>query len=132
LVHHLMTHLYASIAYGLAKNKRLLTELSQEFCEVVESLCSGSFPCLATDMTRHIFFALKKAARMVHHSKYKFIISLSMRQEIEFFRNKIQPNLSILWETPITHVIPCTPTATTFEDSSLERAYGYSIKLGFW
>ena len=27
-VHHLMTHLYSSIAYALAKNKRLLTELS--------------------------------------------------------------------------------------------------------
>ena len=35
-VHHLMTHLYSSIAYALAKNKRLLTESSQEFCDVVE------------------------------------------------------------------------------------------------
>ena len=34
-VHHLMTHLYASMAYSLAENKRLLTELSQEFCDVV-------------------------------------------------------------------------------------------------
>ena len=37
-VHHLMTHLYASIAYALAENKRLLTELSQEFWDVVQSL----------------------------------------------------------------------------------------------
>ena len=131
-MHHLMTHLYAFIAYALAENKRILTELSQEFCDVVESLCSGSFPCLATDMTWRIFFALKKAARMVHHSKYKFIISLSMRQEIEFFRYKLQPNSSILWETPIAHVIPRTPTATAFGDSCLEGACGYSIKLGFW
>ena len=34
-VHHLMIHLYASIAYSLAENKRLLMELSQEFCDVV-------------------------------------------------------------------------------------------------
>ena len=37
-VHHLMTHLYASISYLLAEDKRLLTELSQEFCDVVQSL----------------------------------------------------------------------------------------------
>ena len=44
---------------------------------------------MATDQNRHISFALKKAARMVHHSKYKFGINLSMRQEIEFFRDKL-------------------------------------------
>ena len=37
-VHHLMTHLYASIAYSLAENKRLLTESSQEFCDIFQSL----------------------------------------------------------------------------------------------
>ena len=84
------------------------------------------------DQVRHISFALKKAARMVHHSKYKFVINLSMRKEIKFFRNKLQPNLIILWETPITHVIPRTPTATAFGDSCLEGAGGYSIELGFW
>ena len=75
-VHHLMTHLYASIAYSLDENKRLLTESSQEFCDVVESLRTESFSC------SHILFALKKAVRMVHHFKYKFVINLSMRQEI--------------------------------------------------
>ena len=84
-VHHLLTHLYASIAYSLAKNKRLLTESSQEFCDVVQSLQTGSFPCLSTDQVRHISFALKKAARMVHHSKYKFIINLSMRKKSNSF-----------------------------------------------
>ncbi len=69
---------------------------------------------------------------MVHHSKYKFAINLSMRQEIEFFRNKLQPNLTILWETSIAHVIPRTPTATAFGDSCLKGAGGYSIELGFW
>ena len=113
-VHHLMTHLYASIAYSLAENKHLLTELSQDFCDVVKSLCTGSFPCLATDQAQHISFALKRAVRMVHHSKYKFVINLSMREEIEFFQNKLTPKSTILWETPIAHLIPRTPTATAF------------------
>ena len=61
---------------------------------------------------------------MVHHSQYKFVINLSMRQEIEFFRDKLQPNSTILWETLIAHVIPRTPTLTDFGDSCLEGAGG--------
>ena len=57
---------------------------------------------------------------------------MSMRQEIEFFRDKLQPSSRILWETPIAHVIPRTPTATDFGGSCLEGAGGYSIELGFW
>ena len=68
----------------------------------------------------------------MHHTTYKFIINLSMRQEIEFFRDKLQPNSTILRETPIAHVIPRTPTATAFGDSCFEGAGGYSVKLGFW
>jgi hypothetical protein len=44
-VYHLLTHLCASIAYSLAKNKRLLLESSQDFRDIVLSLCTGSFPC---------------------------------------------------------------------------------------
>ena len=131
-VHHLMTHLYASIAYALAENKRLLTDSSQEFRDVVKSLTTGTFHCSAAEQGRHIAFALKRAARMVHHARYKFFINGTMRQEIEFFRDKLQPDSTILWETPIAHVIPRMPTATAFGDSCLEGAGGYSIELGFW
>jgi hypothetical protein len=131
-VHHLLSHMYASIAYALAENKRLLTESSQEFRDIIKSIKSGSFHCSATDQNRHISFALKKAARMVHHAGYKFVINETMRQEIEFFRDKLQPASTILWETPIAHVIPRTPTATAFGDSCLKGAGGYSIELGFW
>ncbi len=77
-VHHLMTHLYTSIAYALAENKRLLTESSQEFCDILEAICTESFSCSTTNQNWHILFSLKKAARMVHHSKYKFVINLSI------------------------------------------------------
>jgi hypothetical protein len=127
-----MTHLYASIAYALAENKRLLTDSSQEFRDIVESLRTGSFSCSTSDQNRHTSFALKSAARMVHHAKYKFLINDTMRKEIEFFRDKLQPASTILWETPIAHLIPRTPTATAFGDSCLQGAGGYSIELGFW
>jgi hypothetical protein len=55
-----------------------------------------------------------------------------MRSEIEFFRDKLHPNSSIEWETPIAHLIPRTPFATVIGDSSLEGAGGFSVALGFW
>ena len=55
-----------------------------------------------------------------------------MRQEIEFFREKLLPTSKICWESPIAHVIPRMPTFTTFGDSCLKGAGGYSLSLGFW
>jgi hypothetical protein len=86
---HLLTHLYASIAYALGENKCLLQELSPEFRAIVQSLSTGSFPCSSNKQVQHISFALKKAATLIHHAKYKFAINKSMRQEIEFFRDQL-------------------------------------------
>ncbi len=55
-----------------------------------------------------------------------------MHYEIKFFRDKLKPDSGIKWETPIAHLIPQTPFATTIGDSSLEDAGGFSTTLGFW
>jgi hypothetical protein len=55
-----------------------------------------------------------------------------MRQEIEFFREKLLPKSRICWESPIAHIILRTLTVTTFGDSCLKGAGGYSLSLGFW
>jgi hypothetical protein len=55
-----------------------------------------------------------------------------MCQEIEIFRVKLLPTSDICWESLISHVIPRMPTFTTFSDSCLEGAGGYSLSLGFW
>ena len=55
-VFRILTHLYASIAFALAQNKRILTETSREFCDVVQSLCTGLYHGLAKDQARHISF----------------------------------------------------------------------------
>ena len=55
-----------------------------------------------------------------------------MHAEIEFFRDNLKPNSGIKWETPIAHLIPQTPFATTIGDSLLEGAGGFLIALGFW
>ncbi len=84
-VFYLLTHLYASIAYALAENKRLLADSSPEFRSICLSLKTGNFPCTATDQVKHVNHAMKRATRMIHHAKFKFNINKTMRQEIDFF-----------------------------------------------
>jgi hypothetical protein len=55
-----------------------------------------------------------------------------MRQEIEFFCEKLLPKSEICWESLIAHIIPRMPTFITFGDSCLKGAGGYSLSLGFW
>jgi hypothetical protein len=131
-VFHLLTHLYTSIAYALSENKRLLADTSPEFRNIYLSLKTGTFPCSMKDQVKHINFAMKRAAHLVHHAKYQYNINKTMHQEIEFFREKLLPESNIAWETPIAHIIPRTPTFTSFVDSCLEGAKGYCISLGFW
>jgi hypothetical protein len=78
-VFHLLTHLYASIAYALAENKRLLVDTSPKFCNICLSLKTGTFPCSAKDQVKHVNFAMKKAAHLVHHAKFKYNINKMMR-----------------------------------------------------
>ena len=131
-VFHLLTHLYASIAYVLSENKRLLVDTSPEFRNICLSLQTGNFSCSAKDQVKHINFAMKKAAHLVHHAKFQYNINKTMRQEIDFFCKKLLPESGIVWETPIAHIIPRMPTFTAFGDSCLEGAGGYCILLGFW
>ena len=131
-VFHLLTHLYASIAFALSENKHLLADTSPEFRNICLSLMTGSFPCSVKDQVRHISFAMKRAAHLVHHAKFQYNINKTMHQEIEFFCEKLLPESNIVWETPIAHIIPRTPTFTSFGDSCLEGAGGYNTLLGFW
>jgi hypothetical protein len=48
-VFNLLTHLYASIAYALLENKKILADSSPEFQILVKSLWSGYFFCNVKD-----------------------------------------------------------------------------------
>ncbi len=52
-----------------------------------------------------------------------------MRHKLDFFCNKLKPDLGIDWETLITHLFPRTLFATTVGNSSLDGAGGSSIAL---
>jgi hypothetical protein len=129
---HLLSQLYLSIAYALSKNMRLLTKSSAEFQDIILAIRTNAFITPCKDLAWHTSFAMKRAAKLTHHASYQYNINRTMCYEIEFFRNKLKPDSGIEWETPIAHLIPRTPIATTIGDSLLEGAGGFSITLGFW
>jgi hypothetical protein len=130
-VFHLLPHLNLSISYALSKNKRLLTESSAEFQDIVLAIQINVFITPCKDLARHTSFTMKRAVKLTHHASYQYNINKTICYEIEFFHNKLKPDSDIKWETPIAHLIPQTPFARTIGDSSLEGARGFSINLGF-
>jgi hypothetical protein len=94
-VFHLLTHLYASIAYALSENKRFLEDSSPEFQTLIKSLRLGYFFCNVKDQICHISYAIKCSAKLVHQSRCQYNITKSIRQEIEFFREKLLPTSKI-------------------------------------
>jgi hypothetical protein len=67
-VFHLLSHLYLSNAYALSKNKRLLTESSAEFQDIVHAIQTNAFITPCKDLARYTSFAMKHAAKMHHIS----------------------------------------------------------------
>lgn len=131
-VFHMLSHLYTSIAYALSENTRLLNESSEEFRELSQKIRRKDFTTLCKDQARIVSFAMKQAAKLIHHAKYEYNINTTMRLEIEFFREKLQSNSGVKWETPLALIVPRTHFAATMGDSSLSAAGGFSIGLGFW
>jgi hypothetical protein len=67
-VFQLPSHLYSSITYALAENKRLLFESLQEIRDIVLSIQTGAFFTSCKNLAQHTSFAMKHAARLTHHS----------------------------------------------------------------
>jgi hypothetical protein len=130
-VFHLLSHLYSSIAYALSENKRLLTVSSKEFSNIVLAIRTGASVTPCKDLAQHTSFAMKHAAKLMHHASYQYNTNKTMHLKIGFFCDKLKPDSGIEWEMPIAHLIPCTPFATTIGDRSLEGAGGFLIALSF-
>ena len=80
-VFHLLSHLYSSIAYALSENKKLLSETSQEFRDMISIMRTNKSAIICKDLVRHTSFAMKRAAKMTHHASYEYNISTTMRAE---------------------------------------------------
>jgi hypothetical protein len=131
-VFHLLSHSYLSFAYALSLDKRLLTESSAEFRDIVLAIQTNVFATICKDLAQHTSFAMKHVAKLTHHASYQYNINKTMHYKIQFLRNILKLDLGIIWETPIAHLIPQMPFAMTIGESSLKGARGFSTTLGFW
>jgi hypothetical protein len=77
-------------------------------------------------------FALKTTARMVNHHTQFYFINKTMQSEIEFICQALREDSWLKFEVPITFIIPRSPSAYLFGDSSLLACGGYSTTLRIW
>merc|ERR1711966_555230 len=101
---YLLSQLYTSIAFALAQNKLMLEKLSSEFKKLATTISSGNFSPFQKANKDHqstVRFALKKAARMVHNFPAEYNIIPSMKEELEIFKEILEPTSSVVWEAPI-------------------------------
>ena len=103
------------------------------FKSLLETIKTKNFKSnMNSEHNSTVRFAIKKAAKMVHHAKMEYNIVTSMREEISFFEQQLKPNSGATWEAPIAFLIKRTPYASTFGDACLDTGGGYSTKLKFW
>jgi hypothetical protein len=82
--------------------------------------------------TKELNFALKTASKMVNSHLQVYIINETMHKELQFIWQALQEGSKIFFKTPIAFIIPRTPSASLFGDSSLTSCGGYSIDFCFW
>jgi len=128
----LMSHLYTSLAFSLKSNAELLEKSSNGFRTLVKQIETKNFIGKQSDHQRHLKYAMKMAAKMINKHGNLYLVNRTMRSELIFLSDALNPNSGIKFETPIAHLIPRAPTASIIGDSSLDACGGYSITLKFW
>ena len=118
-IYKIMSHIYTSLAFALKQNKELLLACSPKFCKIVGNIERKQFSGSQSEFARELNFALKTAAKMVNHFKQVYVINETMQAEIDFIRQALREDSGISFEVPIAFIIPRTPTASLFGDSSL-------------
>jgi hypothetical protein len=127
-----MSHIYTSFAFALKQNKELLLACSPKFSEIVGYIERKQFSGNQSEFAKDLNFALKTAAIMVNHFKQVYVINETMQAEIDFIHQALREDAGISFKVPIAFIIPRTPTASLFGDSSLRACGGYSTALQVW
>jgi hypothetical protein len=102
----LVSRLYTSLAYALKNNKKLLKSCSKEFRELIYQIEQKHFFGKQTDLQRSVNFVMKRAPNMVKDFGHKYLVSCTMREELEFISEALKPKSGIVFETPIANLIP--------------------------
>ena len=124
----LMTQVYQSLATALKLNERTARRTCRSFQDALKAL--RRLPRdPAHEQERN--FHTAQAARLVHLHPQRHFINATLRKELRLIR-RVLMDASISKATPISHLIPRVPIATSFGDSSLDAAGGFCPELGFW
>jgi len=127
-----MSHLYTSLASALKMNKQFLEKSSPSFRALCEQINKKQFNTCHSKLQKEVCYAMKQAAKMVNNHKVVYQINETMREELNLFAQALSALPNIEFSTPIAFIIPRTPSASIFGDSSLLACGGYSIALKFW
>jgi hypothetical protein len=125
---HLMSHLYLSIGAALRDSRAYLLTNSAAFRNLLKLIKHSPATALEARVSS---FSQAASASAVHRTRRQFFINKTMRDELRLIRLALtSPNLRK--STPIAHLIPRTPDAAAWGDSSLDAAGGFSTDMQFW
>ena len=85
----IMAQLYFSLAFALKQNAALLVTSLPGFKELSRQIATKQFRGKPSEVTKHVCFAMKKAAQMKYRAKYRYKVNPSMREELNFIREAI-------------------------------------------
>jgi hypothetical protein len=74
-------------------------------------------------------FALKTTSKVLNCHMQVYLINETMGKELKLIWKALQDDSKIPFEVPDMFIIPRTPTASLFGDSSLLSFGGYSLDL---
>ena len=130
-IYKIMSHIYTSLAFALKQNKLLLLECSPKFRDIITRIERKQFSGNQYEIAKELNFALKTAAKLTNCHKQIYVINETMRAELDFIRQALEDNSGITFEVPIAFIIPKTPTASLFGDSSLLSCGGTPLIFEF-
>ena len=81
---------------------------------------------------QYLRYVDKALAKKAYSSKVNVNITRAMRNDFDIIHEITTEENFHLWRTPIAHLIERVPDFTSFGDSCLEGAGGFSTELNFW
>ncbi len=96
-----------------------MKECSPKFRDIVSRIERKQFSGNQREFAKELNFALKTASKMVNSHSQVYLINETMREELKFLQQALHENSKTPFEVPIAFIIPRTPTASLFGDSSL-------------
>lgn len=124
----LMDQLYQSLSCALKLNERQARRTCRSFQESLRAL--RRLPATPANAKVRSFHQAQ-SARLVHLHPHRHYINPTLRKELRLIR-RVLADKAFPKASPISHLIPRVPLATSYGDSSLDAAGGFCPELSFW